>query len=337
MNAAIIGLGNIGYQIKNDLNRNIIWAHSEAYQKHPKIELVAGCDTNEKILESFSKSYPTANCYDDLTKMIKNEKIDILSICTPERENLDIIKSIIRSDYKPKAILCEKPMTTSSDNANYIIEACNKNNIILSVNYMRRWESKYRQVKNLISSGKLGKIQSIIAYGATALMTSASHLIDLALFFGGKPIWLVGSLQDDFVRDVRGYDDHGAYALVCLENNSFFFLKATSKSEMHYMFELDIFLTEGRISISNDGQKVQIYKFDDVPSSVGAGYKSLIETKEPISMKIEERMLLVIDDIIEAISKKRTTQSNGKNAREVIRVIEKIKESSRNSNMKVFL
>ncbi len=336
MNAAIIGLGNIGYQIKNDSNRNIIWAHSEAYKKHPKVQLVAGCDKDLKTLARFSKSYPSVSCYDEFSEMIRNEKIDILSICTPEKENLEIIKSLIKSNYKPKAIFCEKPLTTSSENANYIAKVCRKNEIILCVNYMRRWETKYKEIKNLISSGSLGEVQSINAYGASAMMTSASHLIDLALFFGGKPVWLIGSLQEDYVRNVRGYDDHGAIALICFENNSFFFLKATSKSEKHYMFEFDIFLTEGRISISNDGQKFQVFKFDDIASPVGSGYKSLVKTKDSISMKAEERMLLAIDDIIEAILNKSETQSNGNNAEEVIRVIEKIKESSRNSNIKVF-
>ena len=93
-------------------------------------------------------------------------------------------------------------------------------------------------------------------------------------------------------------------------------------------------MTEGRISISKM-TKVQVYKFDDVESPVDRD-KSLVKTKDSISMKAKERMLLAIDDIIEAILNKSETQSNGNNAEEVIRVIEKIKESSRNSNIKVF-
>ena len=46
-------------------------------------------------------------------------------------------------------------------------------------------------------------------------------------------------------------------------------------------------------------------------------------------------MLLAIDDIINCISNTGRTKSNGSNAEDVIKIIEKIKESSRKSNIKV--
>tara|TARA_Y100000768_G_scaffold521_1_gene387 strand:+ start:22576 stop:23385 length:810 start_codon:yes stop_codon:yes gene_type:complete len=268
--------------------------------------------------------------------MLNNEIIDILSICTPEFENLNIFQFIANSNINIKAIFCEKPVSTSSTNIAKIKEICEKNDIVLSVNYMRRWEKKFTNIKNIINSGEFGELLSINAYGSTALMTSASHLIDLSLFFGGKPEWIIGSLQSDYIRNVRGHDDPGGTALIKLENDAFCYLKATSKNERFYMFELDIFLTGGRISISNDGQKIEFFSFKDVNSSIGSGYNTLEKINKDFGILDEERMLIAIDDTIDCIIKKTEPKSNIDNALCALKVIEKIKESSNNSNSKVF-
>ncbi len=267
--------------------------------------------------------------------MLNNEIIDILSICTPEFENLNIFKFIDESNINIKAIFCEKPVSTSSVNIKQIKKICKENEIVLSVNYMRRWEKKFTNIKNIINSGEFGDLLSINAYGSTALMTSASHLIDLSLFFGGQPEWIIGSLQNDYIRNVRGYDDPGGTALIKFENNAFCYLKATSKNEKFYMFELDIFLTGGRISISNDGQKIEFFSFKDVNSTIGSGYSTLEKINKDINLLSEQRMLIAIDDTIDCLIKKTEPRSNIDNAFYTLKVIEKIKESSNNSNSKV--
>ena len=87
------------------------------------------------------------------------------------------------------------------------------------------------------------------------MMTSASHLIDLALFCG-KPVYLL-SLQEDYVRNVRGYDDHKVIALISVENNSFSFKGYKQKRKALYVWNL----------ISLDRRK-NIYFKDDKSSGI---------------------------------------------------------------------
>ena len=61
------------------------------------------------------------------------------------------------------------------------------------------------------------------------MLTSASHHIDLMVYFGGKIEWLVGDVQTDYIRNVFGVLDPGGVALLKFKNGYFGFLKSTSK------------------------------------------------------------------------------------------------------------
>ena len=56
--AAIIGLGQIAYQIDKDPSRNIIWSHAEAYREWGLSALGAASDIDTKKIQLFEKHYP---------------------------------------------------------------------------------------------------------------------------------------------------------------------------------------------------------------------------------------------------------------------------------------
>jgi len=63
---------------------------------------------------------------------------DILSICSPPEDHLDNV-AMVAEYYPPKAIYLEKPIATTLEDADRIIELCHRNNIILQVNHQRRF------------------------------------------------------------------------------------------------------------------------------------------------------------------------------------------------------
>lgn len=331
---AIIGLGQIGYKIDEDSFRTIIWSHAKAYKKHNKTKLIAVCDIDKTSYDDFKIYYPNIDFYDDYAKMVEDVEIDIVSICTPTPTHLDIVRNIAKSK-PPKAIFIEKPMGQNLLEANQISDLCNNNGIVLAVNYMRRWDNKYKVVKNNIDSKKLGDLQSISAYGCTALLMSTSHLIDLFLQFGGEVEWIVGGLQTDYVRKVSGKDDPGGYAFVKYKSGVCAYLKGTSRDPLHLMFEIDLLFSEGRLTISDDGSELSEWSFTDKETSTGSGYKTL-EKISNYKYGIEnERMLDAISDIIKCIETSQDPKSNGLNAIEVHRLIQGIKMSHKKNNSKI--
>ena len=325
---AIIGLGQIGYKIDEDSFRTIIWSHAKAYKKHNKTKLIAVCDIDKTSYDDFKIYYPNIDFYDDYVKMVEDVEIDIVSICTPTPTHLDIVRNIAKSK-PPKAIFIEKPMGKNIKEAHEIVKLCKDSGTILAVNYMRRWENKYRSIKKLIDDNIMGDLYSLTAYGSTALLTSTSHLIDIFLYYGGDIAWLIGKLQKDYVRKVHGVSDKGGCAFVKFKNGAFGFLKGISKNPYNYMFEIDLLFSDGRVTISKDGAKISIEKFTSNDKSSGSKYKTLEQIKSnEFKMIDNERMVDAVSDIIYSIETDRYTDSNGLNAIEVHRFIQNIKDSN---------
>ena len=335
LSVAIIGLGNIGFKMDSDPARKIIWSHAKAYSKHDKTVLKAVSETNKNNYKLFSTLYPNIKCHETYSEMVQTLNFDIISVCTPTSSHLSLIKNIFNIN-PPKALFIEKPMGQNLIEALEIVKLCENANVILAVNYMRRWDNKYKFIKETIDKKELGHLQTIVAYGCTALLTSTSHLIDLIIHFGGGIDWIVGEIQTDYIRKVNNINDHGGVAFVKFLNGSFGFLKGTSKDFKHYMFEIDLLFSEGRITISDDGRKLDIYKFKKKNSNSGSGYLMNEKISDIKRIQDNERMIDAISDIIHCIDTDEIPKCNGKDAIEVHRMIKGIKLSNKNNNKKIF-
>lgn len=335
LRVGIIGAGNIAGAIDLNSPREVIWSHAKAYQQHSRTKLAAACDLNRQKVSDFCKTWQIPNSYVDYNTMLKKEKFDIVSVCTPTRHHKEIVKQI--AQRKVKAIFCEKPIAQTSEEADEMIAACQSNDVILAVNFMRRWDNHYLKFKKLIDEHKIGKIYNIVGYSTTALMTSSSHLIDLMLLFGGKPNWIVGIQQTDYVRQVHGIPDPGGNAMIQFKNGCIGFLKGTSKAPQNYMFELDIHGAGGRLNISEVG-KIQhsFWKFTPSTATGWDEYRTL--TLHPFSNTHphSERMLNAIDDLIDCIENRKQPKSNGYTARDNLRFIETLKLSDAHDNKKIY-
>ena len=336
--ASVIGIGQIGHEIDRDLTRKFIWSHTKAYSSNPSIELVAISDINSDLRQNFEKEYPQVKAYKNYINMLQENKIQIISICIPTILHLKIVKEIVQQYTSIEAIFIEKPVGGNHQEAVEIENICRKNNIVLASNYMRRWDFKYKHAQEIIKSEDLGKVQTIVAYGATSLLTSASHLVDLILFFGGKVKWIIGELQEDYVRRVSNVEDHGGVAFMKFKEHGHGFLKATSINDENFMFEIDILLEKGRISIveswdGNDQSDMRIMKFKPRNSDKTGKYKTLRKDNNSV-LKSNERMTDAVSDIIKCINSGKIPDSGGENAIEVHQIIESIKLSS-GSNQKI--
>ena len=112
--------------------------------------------------------------------MLNENKFDIVSICTPIQTHFEIVKKCIETGVK--AIFCEKTLSYSLEEAEEMLRLCKENNVIFGVNYILRWDILNKRIKELLKNNIIGKIYTMVGYGATALHTSTSHLIDLIVY-----------------------------------------------------------------------------------------------------------------------------------------------------------
>lgn len=331
----IIGLGQIAYHIDKDPNRKIIWSHIKAYQNVDSTQIIAICDVNENLTHQIGKECDISSRYTNYATMLEENNFDIISICTPIQTHCEIIKKCVAAGVK--AIFCEKTLSFSLKDAEEAERICRENNVVLAVNHVLRWDSINQEIKRLIGNNAIGKIYSMVGYGATALHTSTSHLIDLMVFFSdSKPKWVIGEKQNDFVRIAHGVKDHGGIGLIKFENGIMGFIKGTSSSPYKYMLELDILGDEGRIKLYNNGSTYDLFQYSSDPSSAGTNYESLKLVKTVNKENENERMVDAVLNIISCLENGDQPLANGASSINTIKIIEGLKLSNDIGNV-VFL
>lgn len=326
----VIGLGQIAYNIDKDPNRKIIWSHIKAYQSIEKCKISAICDINLSTVQVIQKECNIKNGYIDYNEMLNENKFDIVSICTPIQTHFEIVKKCIETGVK--AIFCEKTLSYSLEEAEEMLRLCKENNVIFGVNYILRWDILNKRIKELLKNNIIGKIYTMVGYGATALHTSTSHLIDLIVYFADSEVeWVIGETQKDFIRNVHGVEDFGGIGTIKFKSGIFGFIKGTSTSPFKYMLELDILGENGRIKLYNNGLSYDVYQYSKNSNTAGANYEDLILIETHNKNNKNERMIDAILDIINCIGTGSQPLSNIYTALESIKIIEEIKKSDKNN------
>jgi predicted dehydrogenase len=315
--SVIIGLGQVAWEMDKNHDRLGIWTHAEAYTRCNSVDLVAGFDTIKEKRKAFSNHYPIKT-YSNLDKMMQEEKPDIVSICTPTVTHLDIIRQLV--EYPIKAIFCEKPLHFSSVHSASVVKLCEEKNIILAVNYMRRWENLYLKVKELIDSKELGTLKSVVGYTNTALYMNASHMIDLIIMFCGDIYKVCGKIDDSCVRVVHGVLDYGGFFNFSTFSNIEGFLYAFCDDTKKHQFELDLQFTNGRITVSMDGYYNWVFKYE---RSFFIPNKYELDTGVAIDFIPNERMISAVNNICNVLDgKDEIIKCTGRDAIKSIRTIE---------------
>jgi predicted dehydrogenase len=125
--------------------------------------------------------------YDNFDSIADNEDIDIIYIVLPNSMHAEYS---IRAAKAGKHVICEKPMTTTVEDAKAIIKACNENNVNLSVGYRLHFEPHHLRAMELGQNQKMGKIVNTDAEFSFVL-NNKSWRLDKKMA-GGGPLMDIG-------------------------------------------------------------------------------------------------------------------------------------------------
>ncbi len=127
--------------------------HASAYAKLDNSDFVAVCDNDIERAKEFAKRYGV-NAYDDIEKMIKTEKMEVVSICTPHPIHAN--PTIIAANCGCN-VLVEKPLSSSLEDCDNIIKAGKDNNVTIGTVVQRRFYRPCMRIKKAIDDGKIGR------------------------------------------------------------------------------------------------------------------------------------------------------------------------------------
>ena len=149
-NVGLIGCGFMGR------------AHSNAYRKVGNFfdlpvqpVLKAACARTRGAVDAFAKQWGYESSETDWRRLIDRKDIDAIDICTPNDTHKEIALAAAAAG---KAILCEKPLARTAAEGAEMVAAVERAKVPNIVWYNYRRVPAVTLAKQLIDSGKLGKI-----------------------------------------------------------------------------------------------------------------------------------------------------------------------------------
>ena len=166
--------------------------HMPSLKKLKNVEMVAFCDIIEERAQKAAKDYGTEDAFvcTDYKELLKDESIDIVHVCTPNREHSFIT---IDALHAGKHVMCEKPMAKTYAEAKAMLEAAKETGKKLSIGYQNRQCGANRFAKEACMNGELGDI-----YYAKALALRRRGVPTWGVFLneeeqGGGPLIDIGT------------------------------------------------------------------------------------------------------------------------------------------------
>jgi len=144
LRGALIGCGQVSHH------------HLQAWAQVDDLEIVALCNRTKSRAEQRAVEYGLSldHVYDNITDLLENEDIDFVDIATVPQTHRQQVE--IAASYG-KHILCQKPFAPTVEDALAMIRACEKANVLLSINENWRWRVWYQKLKEILDEGYIGK------------------------------------------------------------------------------------------------------------------------------------------------------------------------------------
>lgn len=176
--------------------------HINGYLKNPNVELYAFCDINEEKVKNMAEKYGVSRIYTDKDEMLKLKELDMVSVCTWNSAHAECTIAALNAG---KHVLCEKPMAVSAEEAEKMKEAALRNQKLLMIGFVRRFENETAILRDFIDQDQFGEIYYTKASylrrkgnpggwfgdksrsGGGPLIDLGVHVIDLVRYLSGSP------------------------------------------------------------------------------------------------------------------------------------------------------
>lgn len=323
--------------------------HRKAIEEVDDAVLVACCDTDDDAVKKFAEESGGIRSYNDPEKIVQDEEVDVVCICTPSGVHGD---GVIAAAQAGKHAFCEKPLDIKRERMTEMIKACRDANVKLGCVFQSRTSPDMQRVKKAIEDGVLGKMTLGDGYfkdyrsrayyasagwrgtwaldGGGALMNQGIHGVDLLLWLMGSEVESVFARATHMVRDIEVEDT----AVACLQykNGAYGVIEGTTSCNPGESRRVELHGDIGSITIA--GSKITRWaisgeedgRAEDVEEKKEAVAEGTVGDNRAIS---GSGHTYLIGDLCQAIREDRDPFITGESARNGVDLVIAIYESAR--------
>ncbi len=183
-------------------------AHAEVYSTHPMAALAAICDTDLEKARALAAQFGSPPVYGNFERLMEDPAVDAVAVVTPDFAHCTPILAAARTC---KDVLVEKPLATTSEDLDRILEAVTRSGVRCMVDFHNRWSPPIVVARQSIAAEELGRLVS-----AYVRLNDTIHVPTCMLSWAARSsiLWFLGSHAVDTLRFLSGDEVERVYAVV---------------------------------------------------------------------------------------------------------------------------
>lgn len=323
--------------------------HAQALAEIEGAQLVAATDLDVTKTRAFAERFGV-DAEADLDSLLGRDDIDAVSVCVPSGLHAEVGALTARAG---KHLVVEKPIDITVEAADRLIGAARQAGVVMTVISQHRFDPGVRRMRELIDSGRLGRLvlgQAIVKWyrsqsyydsgdwrgtwrldGGGALMNQGVHYVDLLR-------WMMGPVEE--VTALTATEDHSievedlALALLRFESGALGTIEASTVVYPGLPERLEVSGTAGTVIV--EAGTLRLEELADERGEVGAYGASHKHRPQPASTGAADPAAisgsahkLQLEDFLAALRDHREPSMTGEAARDAVAVICAVYESAR--------
>ena len=266
INIGIIGAGRIGKVHGESISK---------YVKGARVKSIYNFILDDETV-AWAKEMGIDEVYDDYNKILNDEEIDAVLICTSTDTHSPISIEAIRAG---KHVFCEKPIDHDIQKIKNVMEELEKSNVKYQVGFNRRFDHNFMAAKEAVESGKIGDMNiikitsrdpeappvSYVKVSGGMFLDMTIHDFDMVRFLSGSEVEEVYAMGAVLVNEEIGKagDIDTAIITMKLANGALAVIDNSREACYGYDQRAEVFGSKGCIQIVNDANSTAVLSNKD--------------------------------------------------------------------------
>jgi len=299
-------------------------------------QLTAICDRNPAAVKRAGRLYPGVLLTTDISEVLNSPEIDAVAVVTPVWTHYEIAKAALENG---KHVFVEKPFTSTSSQAEQLIELAERKNLQIMVDHTFLFGGAVRKIRELVDNGTLGPLY----YFDSTRVNLGLFQHDVSVIWDLAPHDL--SIMDDILREKpEGVVATGSSHLNALADMAFITVyfpdNLIAHINVNWLSPVKVRTTllggKDKMLVWNDlepDEKIRVYD-KGVDLSNGEGVYDLLvsyRSGDVWSPKVDgtEALKRELEHFVDCITNNKTPANDGHAGLRVVRLLEAADQSIR--------
>jgi predicted dehydrogenase len=304
----------------------------------PGARLVSVCDLRTERLAGVQARYPAVAITGNYDDLLKDPRVDAIAVATPVSSHFDLAFKALQAG---KHVFVEKPITSTAEQAQRLIDEAQKRNLTLAVDHTFVYTGAVRKMRELVESNDVGDIYyydsvrvnlGLFQHDVNVLWDLAVH--DLSIMDYVLPAHPV-AVSATGISHVAGEPENIAYLTLFFETN------LIAHIHVNWLAPVKVRQTllggSRKMIVYNDlepSEKIKVYDKGITLNDKSNGekrYQMLVGYRSgdmwAPQLDMTEALSLELRTFVQAVAGETTLKTDGNSGLRVVRVLEAATQS----------